>query len=301
MRERFELKFDDKSNLVVYRWSNPDIDPIGCVQISHGLSEHITRYDDFANFLVSKGFIVVGDDHYQHGESCNDLKKLGKVEEYDFIDAMLKSLHLVREEFSDDFKGTTCLFSHSMGSITAQEYIQKYPNDFQKVILSGTDVGDARYLFLQLITKKSTKKNDCITSSKLVHKITFGSFQKKFPESSEFNWLSKNVENIKKYESDELCGAIVSDSTYHSIAKSLRRTFKNKSIKKINSNIKIFIFSGSEDPVSAMGKSVKKLQKKYQKNNLDVKMKLYEQLRHETLNEIDHQIVYDDIIDFLMK
>ena len=50
-----------------------------------------------------------------------------------------------------------------------------------------------------------------------------------------------------------------------------------------------------------MGKSVKKLQKKYQKNNLDVKMKLYEQLRHETLNEIDHQIVYDDIIDFLMK
>lgn len=158
MKERFELKFDDKNNLIVYKWSNPDRPAIGCVQISHGLSEHITRYEDFANFLVSKGFTVIGDDHYQHGESCKDLSKLGKVEEYDFIDAMIKSLHLVREEFANDFQGITCLFSHSMGSITAQEYIQKYPNDFQKVILSGTDVGDLRYLFLQWITSLSIKK-----------------------------------------------------------------------------------------------------------------------------------------------
>ena len=301
MKERFELKFDDKNNLIVYKWSNPDRPAIGCVQISHGLSEHITRYEDFANFLVSKGFTVIGDDHYQHGESCKDLSKLGKVEEYDFIDAMIKSLHLVREEFANDFQGITCLFSHSMGSITAQEYIQKYPNDFQKVILSGTDVGDLRYLFLQWITSLSIKKNDCITSSKFVHNITFGSFQKKFSEDSEFNWLSKNMENIKNYEADQLCGASVSDSTYHSIAKSLRRTFKNKAIKKINTTIKIFIFSGSEDPVSAMGKSVKKLYKKYQKNNIEVEMKLYETLRHETLNEIEHHIVYNDIVDFLIK
>ena len=204
MKERFELKFDDKNNLIVYKWSNPDRPAIGCVQISHGLSEHITRYEDFANFLVSKGFTVIGDDHYQHGESCKDLSKLGKVEEYDFIDAMIKSLHLVREEFANDFQGITCLFSHSMGSITAQEYIQKYPNDFQKVILSGTDVGDLRYLFLQWITSLSIKKNDCITSSKFVHNITFGNFQKKFSEDSKFNWLSKNMENIKKSKKIEI-------------------------------------------------------------------------------------------------
>ena len=154
---------------------------------------------------------------------------------------------------------------------------------------------------MQWITSLSIKKNGCITSSKFVHNITFGNFQKKFSEDSEFNWLSKNMENIKNYEADQLCGASVSDSTYHSIAKSLRRTFKNKAIKKINTTIKIFIFSGSEDPVSAMGKSVKKLYKKYQKNNLEVEMKLYETLRHETLNEIEHHIVYNDIVDFLIK
>lgn len=71
---------------------------------------------------------------------------------------MIKSLHLVREEFANDFQGITCLFSHSMGSITAQEYIQKYPNDFQKVILSGTDVGDLRYLFCNGLLVYQLKK-----------------------------------------------------------------------------------------------------------------------------------------------
>lgn len=79
-----------------------------------------------------------------------------------------------------------------MGSITAQEYIQKYPNDFQKVILSGTDVGDLRYLFLQWITSLSIKKNGCITSSKFVHNITFGNFRKSFPKTVNLIGISKN-------------------------------------------------------------------------------------------------------------
>ena len=82
MKERFELKFDDKNNLIVYKWSNPDRPAIGCVQISHGLSEHITRYEDFANFLVSKGFTVIGDDHYQHGEMA-DREEISEAETSD--------------------------------------------------------------------------------------------------------------------------------------------------------------------------------------------------------------------------
>lgn len=67
---------------------------------------------------------------------------------------------------------------------------------------------------------------------------------------------------------------------------------------KIN-NIKILIFSGSNDPVSEMGKSVIKLYKKYRKANITVTMKLYDTLRHETLNEKENQIVYQDVVKFL--
>lgn len=299
MRERFEIKFDEKAKLVVYKWSNPSVKQVGCVQIAHGLSEHVTRYDEFANFLTNHGFTVLAEDHYQHGESAEDLQSLGQINDYDFIDAVIKSMKLVREEWNDCFIGTRILFSHSMGSISTQTYIQHYPNDFDKVILSGTDVGDIRYQMLKCITKKAYQKKDVSTSSRFVHQLTFGGFQKKFDEPGEFNWLSKNQENVIAYQVDPLCGASVADKTYHSIACYLVESYKLKNIKKINPKTKIFIFSGAEDPVSNFGKSVHKLYTRYTKTGLDVKMKLYEGLRHETLNEVERHEIFDDVLKFI--
>ena len=39
------------------------------LQITHGMTEYIERYEDFALFLTSKGFLVTGHDHLGHGES----------------------------------------------------------------------------------------------------------------------------------------------------------------------------------------------------------------------------------------
>lgn len=86
---------------------------------------------------------------------------------------------------------------------------------------------------------------------------------------------------------------------YHSIACSLRKSFKKSSIEKVNKNLKIFIFSGAKDPVSNFGKSVNKLYKKYQKAGLSVSKKLYEDLRHESLNENERYEIYNDVLNFL--
>lgn len=301
MKERLNIKFDETSYLTGYRWINPNVEHKGTVQIAHGLSEHVARYDAFARFLNDNGYTVIAFDHYHHGESVEDQKDLGIIEQYDFIEAVVTGLKLVREHFKEDFDKKNILFSHSMGSISSQTYIQRYPYDFDKLILSGTDIGDIRYALLGLLTAISVRKKDARTSTKLIHNLTFGNFQKKFPEPSPFNWLSKNPENIKNYELDPLCGAPVSDQTYHSISKALRQSFKLKNIKKINSQLSIFIFSGAEDPVSGFGKSVSKLYRKYKKANLNVVMKLYPTLRHETLNEVEFQTIFDDVLTFIQQ
>lgn len=300
MRERFKLKFDDIDDIICYKWHNIDNkNPKGTILIAHGLSEHVTRYDDFANFLVKEGYIVLGMDHYHHGESADSPDNVGIIEKYDFIDAVIKGIKLVREEFKDLFTKNSCLFGHSMGSIASQTYIQRYPNDFNKVILSGTDVGDFKYVLLKLLTNLTVKKGDFKTSTKLVYSLTFGGFERKFQNRYQFNWLSVNQDNIANYINDPLCGASVSDSVYKSISNALRGSFKTKNIRKINPNSKIFIFSGSEDPVSAMGKSVNKLYKKYKNANLTVFKKLYPGLRHEVLNENEKLETYKDVIKFL--
>ena len=69
-------------------------------------------------------------------------------------------------------------------------------------------------------------------------------------------------------------------------------------LNSLNKNLKIFIFSGAKDPVSNFGKSVNKLYKKYQKAGLSVSKKLYEDLRHESLNENERYEIYNDVLNF---
>ena len=59
-----------KDNLQLYIW---EIDsPKAIVQLSHGMVEHLTRYDEFALALNEAGFLVIGNDHLGHGLTAKD-------------------------------------------------------------------------------------------------------------------------------------------------------------------------------------------------------------------------------------
>ena len=71
---------------------------------------------------------------------------------------------------------------------------------------------------------------------------------------------------------------------------------------KIRKDLPIFLVAGAEDPVGAKGKGPTKLFNLYKKYGLEnVELKLYEHMRHEILNEPEHEIVYKDIVEFYNK
>ena len=47
----------------------PETAPRAVLVLSHGVSEHILRYEPFAAFLTEHGFAVCGHDHLGHGLS----------------------------------------------------------------------------------------------------------------------------------------------------------------------------------------------------------------------------------------
>ena len=58
-----------RHQVVMSIWE-PDCAPKGIVQIFHGMVEHIDRYEEFAYYLNSKGYVVAGDDHRGHGRTA---------------------------------------------------------------------------------------------------------------------------------------------------------------------------------------------------------------------------------------
>ncbi len=304
MRERKVLKFNDKTKIVTYLWMDPIHHNEGTIEIFHGMAENILRYNEFAEYLASNGFIVIGHDHFVHGESATSIDEIGETLDYDFMDGIIKAMKLVRDEYDEYFiNGKRYLFAHSMGSMASQRYIQKYPNDFDKVILSGTDIGGGKYRLAKMIIKPFTR-HDKIKYSNFVLNLTTTGFNKKFKKDHpQFGWLSINKENIHEYIDNPYCGKDFPTNYFYSLSKMMCENVKSKNLDSINKNIKILLYCGREDPVSNFGKSIIKLSKLYNKHQIDASFKIIDNARHEVHNEsidIKHNI-FDLIIDFYKK
>ena len=236
------VKFDDNTNLCVYIWT-PDCEEIkGTVQLAHGMAEHLGRYDEFANFLNKNGFLVIGADHYAHGKSVDDVKNIGIVKEYDFMHAILSSIKLVRTEYEHLFKGKKILFSHSMGSMAAQRYIEIYNDDFDKVIISGTDYPFVKYALAKLLTSNNGKKGKIVYSN-FIHNMGVGGFNKKFKKenTTEVAWLTQDTNIQREYIKCSMCGQMFPANYYHSIASLLLASKKKNNRSRIKRDLEIMI------------------------------------------------------------
>ena len=71
-------------------------------------------------------------------------------------------------------------------------------------------------------------------------------------------------------------------------------------LQAIRKDIPILIIGGTKDPVSGNGEGLRTLLVKYKNENInDVTLKLYDEARHEILNEINKEEVYSDIKDWM--
>ena len=69
--KEFKLKSFDNTEIYCRLWDDVE-NPKGVIQLVHGMSEYAGRYDEFARYLNSRGYIVFGDDHRAHGLTETD-------------------------------------------------------------------------------------------------------------------------------------------------------------------------------------------------------------------------------------
>ena len=68
MRDEFYFPSKDgNTEIHTIEWK-PEGEVKAVLQLSHGMVEYIKRYDEFAEFMCSHGFYVVGNDHLGHGK-----------------------------------------------------------------------------------------------------------------------------------------------------------------------------------------------------------------------------------------
>lgn len=280
----------------------PDGEPKGIVQIFHGMVEHIDRYDDFARFLNSKGYIVAGDDHRGHGRTASE-EFLGKVPFghtfFDTIDDEKVITAYLKDAYPDL---PIYIFAHSYGSFLGQGYIQQNSKNVDGCILSGSaNMSGIEPKIGRFIANIQHKLYGKDKSAEFIKNMTFGAYEKPFKKEKRQNaWLNRDIDACEKYNSDKYCNYTMSVGFYKNFFDGLCRIYESERLEAIDKNLPIFIVAGDKDPVGKMGKLVSKLYDLYKGIGIkDVKIKLYEDARHEIVNEVNKDEVYDDIAKWL--
>ena len=76
----FRFSTTDGLGIACARWDSP-VPVRGVVLIAHGMGEHIGRYADTIEVLVSAGFTVYGNDHRGHGRTAPSATYFGEFGE----------------------------------------------------------------------------------------------------------------------------------------------------------------------------------------------------------------------------
>lgn len=298
-------KFKSESGFESYAYFWDEVkEPIGVVQIIHGMAEHIQRYDFFAEFLNYNGFIVVGMDTRGHGRTAAEGLGLGVVTDGDsFADTVSDQIDLGKY-IKTKYNLPLCLFGHSFGSFLSQSYIQRASDLLEGVILCGS----AKQKGADVKVGEIVSRLQCVfcgkdKPAKFITKVAFGGYDKKFDyDKMENAWVCSNLDSVKKYNEDEWCGATASIGFFKSLFCGVKDLYDECNLDCIKKDLKIFIISGDKDPVGGYGKKVKKLYDVYIQSGIsDVTMKLYADKRHELLNEDIRDQVMFDALNFFKK
>ena len=105
------------------------------IVISHGFTEFIEKYNEIIYYFLQAGYSVFMPEHRGHGKSERAIKNLEKIHVKSF-EQYVWDFHIFMNKIVKPLHMDNILFAHSMGGAIGSLYLEKYPNDFQKAILS---------------------------------------------------------------------------------------------------------------------------------------------------------------------
>jgi alpha-beta hydrolase superfamily lysophospholipase len=305
--KQFTLQDYHNNSIHIYQYeANQEIK--GVVQIIHGASEHFARYGLFSEFLANNGYLVIGCDILGHGLSTDTYDYVHFADKDGDILAY-ESVLLVKEYIEEKFpEKKYYVLGHSMGSFLARKLIIDFPDFYDKAVLSGTNYPKPLLLNMGIFLAKLIKTfKGPRYISKMIQDMSIDANPKKMRKDKIISgineeWLTRDPIIQQYYHNSRMCGQPFTVSANINLFAWVKFINDEKNI--VNGNFKLphFFISGGHDPLSNYGKEIEALVEKMKKIGYeDVKFKIYPEARHEVLNEINKDEVYNDVLEFFNK
>ena len=259
------------------------------LQITHGMTEHMGRYEAFAEYLCPMGIAVAGFDLRGHGRNPGDAE-VASFGEGGWA-ASIEDMQLFYELLEQRLPGVPhYMLGFSLGSFLLREYLTKYPEEggIAGAIIMGTGHQPGWLLtIMQWIVKGQIKKAGFDKTTDLVRQLSFGAYNQKFkPNRTAADWLCADEVELGKYLEDPLVRRDISAGLFWELLGSMKRTGKKTTYEKWNKKMPVLLLYGENDPVGDFGKGVQRLYDQMRKAGIQIiTFQRFLDARHDLLHE----------------
>ena len=300
-QQSFFVTMSDGHDVFV-RTFTPSKMRIGHIHILHGMAEHSGRYEYFAEKLCEQGYFVSAHDHRGHGFTAQKNGMLGYMGAENGFKRVVEDVNEVLAYLKRETNMRPILFGHSMGSFIARNFIQRNSEKIERLILSGTGSPTVLHEAGNILAQQLVKMQGAKIQSDVMNKLSFGSFNRNISHAkTEFDWLTTDEEEVQKYMNDPFCGFIATNQFYVDLTGGMLMLKNKRENARIRSDLKMLLVSGTDDPVGdAQAKGVIRAGRQLTQAGVEqVKVYLFEGMRHELLNEKKKDQVIEIIVRWL--
>ena len=304
MKKTFTFKScDGVTDIYCVKWEIEN--PRAILQVSHGMSEFIDRYDTFAEFFNERGFVVVGNDDIGHGKSLSEEKAPMYFGEEGSWKLAVEDLHTLYKMTKKEYPDVPYfVLGLSLGAYLMRTLLIEHNELSDGLVLLGTSrVVPLEFKMGLYMAEKERKKYGDDVATEQIHDLTFGTYNKRFkPSRTEMDWLCGNEEALDEFIADERRGKDLTVGLFRELLSVMLYAREMKNIEKMNKDLPVLFLSGEEDAVGKFTKGVISAYNDFKKCGIkDVEYKIYPGDRHDILNEKNKEEVFMDIANWLDK
>ncbi len=287
----------------------PTCQPVGFFQVVHGMTEYIGRYERFMTDMAERGWICFGHDHLGHGHSVNDASELGFIAHENGADLLQRDVKKVADTIIKHYtpagkKLPYILMGHSMGSFVVRLAVEKKYVAPNRLIVMGTGgpnpVAGVGLVLIKIIKKLRGERH----ISKLLENVAFGNYNDAWGGGTDYDtdpWLT-SIQSVRmRYYEDPLCSFKFTTSAMGDLVTLTKEANRKEWFKNMPKNLPVLLVAGQDDPVGDFSEGVEKVHNGLLKAGVKSEMKIYENARHEILNDISYNDVVRDILAFVSK
>lgn len=280
----------------------PDGEAVAVLQIAHGMCGSKERFLPFMQYLAGHGIVCLANDHRGHGDSIVDPSDRGYMYNGG-SEALIDDLAVVADRARRKYPALPFfMLGHSMGALAIWSFLNSRSDLPDGIILCGTPGYSP---FAPLVLKLSgimCRSGLGRMRPGFLQKIVSESYNRDFRSEGPKAWVSSNPEVCKIFSEDPRHNFLFTVDGLHTLMGLMTETHSCRGLNNSSRDIPVFMLSGEDDPCMRGRIGLDKAASQMRDSGLrNVSIKTYPAMRHEILNEIGKERVWQDILGFILQ